>query len=367
MSTKKDKFTSQDHYFMKHAINLAAERNGFTGLNPSVGCVVVKKNKILSIGQTGFNGRPHAETVAIKACKKEDLKGSTIYVTMEPCTHYGKTPPCTNLIVKSKIKRVIYSINDVDIRTKKRAYSFLKSKKIITSSGLLMNKTKKIYKKYFEHKNKEKPYIISKLACSKDYFTSSKKKFITNEYSRKVSHLFRYYCDAILVSSKTANTDNSVLSCRLQGLDKYSPRRLIIDRELKIKKTSPIINDNRRINTIIFHNSKDNKKINYIKSKGVKLSYVDLDASGRLNLKKVFSKVYSLGISTIVVEGGKSLTSNLLKNKLINEFYLFKSNKNLKKLGKNNIYNFKKDINNLFKRKENIKTFLNGEEIIRYF
>ena len=178
MSTKKDKFTSEDHYYMNHAINLAAERNGFTGLNPSVGCVIVKNNKILSFGQTGFNGRPHAETVAIKACKKEDLKGSTIYVTMEPCTHYGKTPPCSNLIVKSKIKRVIYSIEDVDIRTKKKAHSFLKSKKIIASSGLLMNKTKKIYKKYFEHKNKEMPYIISKLACSKDYFTSSKKKFM---------------------------------------------------------------------------------------------------------------------------------------------------------------------------------------------
>ena len=367
MSTKKDKFTSEDHYYMNHAINLASERIGFTGLNPSVGCVITKNYKILSIGQTGFNGRPHAESAAIKSCKKKDLKGSTIYVTMEPCTHHGKTPPCTNLIVKSKIKKVIYSVNDVDIRTKKKALSFLKSKKINVSSGLLKNKTKKIYKKYFFHKNNKKPYVVAKLGCSKDYFISSKKKFITNQYSRKVSHLFRYYCDAILVSSKTANTDNSVLSCRLQGLDEYSPRRLIIDRELKIKKSSPIINDNRRINTIIFHNSKDKKKINYIKSKGVKLSYVDLDVGGRLNLKKVFSKVYSLGIGTIIVEGGKSLTRTLLKNKLINEFYLFKSNKNLKKLGKNNIYNFKKDINNLFKRKENIETFLNGDEITRYF
>ena len=147
----------------------------------------------------------------------------------------------------------------------------------------------------------------------------------------------------------------------------YSPRRLIIDRALKIKKTSPIINDNRRKNTIIFHNSKDKKKINYIKSKGVKLSYVDLDASGRINLRKVFLKVYGLGISTIIVEGGKLLTRTLLKNKLINEFYLFKSNKILKKLGKNNIFNFKKEINHFFKKKENIETFLNGEELIRYF
>ena len=107
--------------------------------------------------------------------------------------------------------------------------------------------------------------------------------------------------------------------------------------------------------------------LNYIKSKGVKLSYVDLDTSGRINLRKVFLKVYELGISTIVVEGGKLLTRTLLKNKLINEFYLFKSNKILKKLGKNNIFNFKKEINHFFKNKENIETFLNGEELIRYF
>ena len=142
MSLKKDNFTIFDKKIMHFAFNLANNNKGLTGTNPSVGCVVVKNNKILSIGQTGFNGRPHAETVAIKGCKKEDLKGSTIYVTMEPCTHYGKTPPCTNLIVKSQIKKVIYSINDVDIRTKKKAYSFLKSKKIIRSSGCLMIKTK---------------------------------------------------------------------------------------------------------------------------------------------------------------------------------------------------------------------------------
>ncbi len=367
MSTKKDKFTPEDHYYMNHAINLAAERIGFTGLNPSVGCVIVKNNKILSVGQTGFNGRPHAESVAINSCKKKDLKGSTIYVTMEPCTHYGKTPPCTNLIIKSKIKKVIYSVDDIDVRTKNKAHSYLKSKKIVSSRGLLKFKTKKIYKKYFEHKSKGKPYIISKLACSKDYFTSTKKKFITNEYSRKLSHLFRYYCDAILISSKTANIDNSILSCRLPGLEEFSPRRLIIDSDLKIKKNSPIINDKRRKYTIIFHHSKDKKKINYIKSKGVKLYYVDLDVNGRLNLKKIFFKAYNFGISTIIVEGGKSLTRVLLKNKLINEFYLFKSNKNLKKLGNNNIYNFINEINNLFKRKENIETFLNGDEVIRYF
>ena len=236
MSTKKDKFNKKDHYFMNLAINLASYRNGLTGLNPSVGSIIVKNNKILSHGQTGLNGRPHAEFDAIKKCNKKDLKNSTIYITMEPCTHYGKTPPCTNLIIKSKIKKVIYSINDVDLRTSNMAYSFLKSKKIIVLRGLLKAKTRKIYKNYFLHKNIQKPYIAGKIACSNDYFISSKNKFITNQHSRKVSHLLRYYFDSILVSSKTVNSDNSKLSCRINGLESYSPRRLIIDKDLKIKK-----------------------------------------------------------------------------------------------------------------------------------
>jgi len=367
MSTKKDKFSQKDHYFMNLAINLANSRNGLTGLNPSVGCVVVKNNKILSFGQTGFTGRPHAEFAAIKSCNKKNLIGSSIYITMEPCTHYGKTSPCTNLIIKSKIKRVIYSINDVDKRTANKAYLLLKSKKIDVSKGLLKTKTKKIYKNYFLHKNIKKPLIAAKIACSNDYFTSSKNKLITNQHSRKVSHLLRYNFDSILVSSKTANSDNSKLSCRISGLENHSPRRLIIDKNLKINKKSPIINDDKRNSTIIFHHSRDAKKIKYLRSKGVKLNYIDLDSHNKINLKIVFSKAYNVGIGSIIIEGGKTLTKSVLRDKLINEFYLFKSKKNLGKLGKNNIFDLKKKITYFLKKKENVETFLDGDKITKYY
>jgi len=367
MSSKKDKSYNLDKYFMSIAMNLAIERNGLTGLNPSVGCLIVKNKKILSFGQTGFNGRPHAEFEAIKKCKKKNLKGSSIYITMEPCTHYGKTPPCTNLIIKSKIKEVIYSISDSDKRTSNKAYSLLKLKKIIVSKGLLKSEVKKIYKNYFLHKKIRKPYIVAKIACSNDYFISSKNKFITNQYSRDVSHLLRYNFDSILVSSKTANSDNSKLSCRINGLEKHSPRRLIIDKDLKINKNSPIINDDNKSNTIIFHSTKDKKKLNQLKSKGIKLNHIDLDANNKINLKKVFSKAYNIGIGSIIIEGGKTLTKTLLRDKLINEFYLFKSKKNLGKLGRNNISDFKKKITNFLKKKENIETFLDGDKITRYY
>ena len=103
MSSKKNKFSKKDKLFMEIALDLARSREGLTGTNPSVGCVIVKNNNIISIGQTSYNGRPHAEFNAIKSCKKS-LKGSTLYSTLEPCAHFGKTPPCCNLIIKSKIK-----------------------------------------------------------------------------------------------------------------------------------------------------------------------------------------------------------------------------------------------------------------------
>ena len=115
MSSKKDKFTNRDRFYMNLAINLARGQDGLTGSNPSVGCVVVKNNNIISTGITGFGGTPHAETNALQKINKKDLKGSNIYVSLEPCSHYGKTPPCTNALIKSKVKKVIYSSFDTDL------------------------------------------------------------------------------------------------------------------------------------------------------------------------------------------------------------------------------------------------------------
>ena len=141
MSTRKDKFSIKDHLYMEIALDLARAREGHTGLNPSVGCVIVKNDKIISIGQTSFDGRPHAEINAIKN-NFENLKGSTMYVTLEPCSHHGETPPCTRTIIKSKINKVIYSVIDVDKRVHGKTYKILKSKKIKVRIGLLKDKTK---------------------------------------------------------------------------------------------------------------------------------------------------------------------------------------------------------------------------------
>ena len=139
MSTRKNKFSKKDKEYMSLALSLAGARHGHTGENPSVGCVIVKKDKIISIGQTGYNGRPHAEYNAIKN-SNVNLEGSKMYVTLEPCNHYGKTPPCTNLIIKHKIKEVFYSVEDIDKKVKGKSKKILESKNIIVKKGLLQKK-----------------------------------------------------------------------------------------------------------------------------------------------------------------------------------------------------------------------------------
>ena len=158
MSTRKDKFTKKDSFYMNLALNLAREGIGLSGENPSVGCILVKNDKIISKGQTGFNGRPHAEFNAIKSCK-ESLRGSTAYVSLEPCTHHGKTPPCSNIIIRSKIYKVIFSILDVDKRTRGKSFKIFKNKGIKVEYGLLHKKAINLYNSYIINKLKKLPFV----------------------------------------------------------------------------------------------------------------------------------------------------------------------------------------------------------------
>ncbi len=290
MSLKKDRKNSLDNKFMRFAINLAINQKGLTGTNPSVGCVIVKDKKIISYGVTSLNGRPHAEAIALKKCKINSSE-STIYVTLEPCSHYGKTPPCTNNIIKSKVKKVYYSIEDSDLRSSNNSKKILKSKKIIVKSGLLQNNTKRFYKNYDYVRKYKMPYVTGKLACSSNFNILKNKKPITNEHSRKVSHLLRYQNQGILTSYKTINSDNPRLNCRIKGLEKFSPARLIIDKNLKIKMKSYIISNSNKYNTIIFHSSRNKKKINNLKYKKIKLIYLKLNNYDLIDLNKIFKKI----------------------------------------------------------------------------
>ena len=260
MSTKKDKFTKKDKKYMSLALSLAGARHGLTGVNPSVGCVIVKNDEILSIGQTGYDGRPHAEFNAIKN-SNVTLGGSTMYVTLEPCNHHGQTPPCTNEIIKSKIQKVIYSVEDVDKKVKGKSLKILNSKNIIVKKGLLKKDVNDFYKPYFFNRRNKLPFATGKIAISKNNLIYSKgTKKITDIHSDRFTHFLRYKNDSILISYKTLNKDNPRLNCRLKGLSRFTPKRIILDNNLNIKTDSYIFNTANKKNTIIFYNKADKKK-----------------------------------------------------------------------------------------------------------
>ena len=365
MSSKKDKFTLKDKNYMKLALNLASARKGLTGENPSVGCLIVKNDKIISIGQTGFEGRPHAEHNAINN-SLEKIKGSKMYVTLEPCNHYGKTPPCTNSIIKSGISEIIYGMDDIDKKVKGKSFKILSNQKIKVKKGLLKTEAKNLYDTYIVNRNKKLPYVTGKIAVSKNKLIYSKgTKRITDKSSDNLTHYLRYKNDSIMISSKTLNIDNSKLNCRLKGFEKFSPKRIILDRNLEIKLNSYIFKSSKKNNTIIFHNSSNNKKIQILKKRSTLLKS-KVDNNKLFNLRMILKKLYSLGTRNLLVEGGDEITKNLIKNRLIDKFYIFKSPKNMKTSKKHKFFTSFNILNRRYKKKSKISSKLAKDHITTY-
>ena len=366
MSTKKDKFSTKDKIYMNIALDLAKSKHGLTGSNPSVGCVIVKNDKIISVGTTSYNGRPHAEYNAIKNCI-EDLKDSKIYITLEPCCHQGLTPPCTNLIIKSKIAEVIYSVADIDIRVRNKSFKILKSHKIIVKKGLLRNKVENFYYPYFLNRKKKLPYVSGKIAVSKNNLIYSKTNHkITNSYSDKFTHLLRYKNDSLMISYKTLNKDNPKLNCRLKGFEKYSPKRIILDNKLNTRINSFLIRTANSKNTLIFYNKADKKKVLSFKKRGVKLIKSKINRNNEFYIKDILKKLFNMGCRNLLIEGGDKLTNSLIKNKIFNKFYLFKSPKNLSKNSEFLKFSSLGILNQKYKKKLNLNLNLRKDRITLY-
>jgi diaminohydroxyphosphoribosylaminopyrimidine deaminase/5-amino-6-(5-phosphoribosylamino)uracil reductase len=365
MSTKKDKFSKKDKTFMELALNLAKARHGLTGVNPSVGCVIVKNNEILSIGQTGFDGTPHAEFNAIKN-SNENLEDSKMYVTLEPCSHYGKTPPCTNIIIKNKIKEVVYAVEDIDKKVKGKTLKILQSKDILVKKNLLKDKIDKFYIPYFFNRKNNLPYVTGKIAISKNNLIYSKgTKKISDIHTDKFTHFLRYKNDSLMISSKTLKKDNPKLNCRLEGLNKFSPIRIILDRNLETKKNSYIFKTANKNNTIIFYyNAKTKEKLMF-KKKGITLIKGKL-IKNSFDIKSILKKLYVLGCRNLLVEGGNDLSKHIVKKRLFNEFYLYNCEKNLSKLINYKEFNFLNELKKNYKNKLKINKEL-GKDLITLY
>ena len=325
--------TIKHSYYLDLAFQLAEKNLGQTKLNPSVGSIIVKNGVLISSGITSLNGRPHSEFNALKNLK--DCSGGTLYTTLEPCSHYGRTPPCVNIIIKKKIKNVFYAFEDPDKRTFKKARKVL-NKKDINCKLIPSKKYNKFYKSYFINKKLLIPFITAKIAVSKDFLSINKReKWITNENSRKIVHLLRSKNDAILSTSRSINNDNSLLNCRLNGLNNEKPDLFIIDLNLRLKKKLSLNKLLNKRKTFLITSKRNIKKISSYKKMGYKIILIN-----RLNDKKdfifLYKKIYKMGYSRLLIETGLTFLNTLIKDNLIHELFIFKSGKKLGKNGKNN-------------------------------
>ena len=309
--------------------HLLAKRNfGKTFPNPSVGCLIVKNKKIIAKGITASAGRPHAEEVALKIAGKNS-KGSTLYVTLEPCNHKSYNGSCTNQIIRSRVKKVFIATIDPDPRTNKKSIRKLIQNKIDTHYGITSEKTYILNKFFFISQKKNMPFTKVKMAISVDEKIAKynyKSKWISNSESRKFAHKLRNFSQVILTTSKTIIKDNPRFTVRKDNkVIRYMPV-IVIDNSLKIPINSRVLKYMPRRRVIVFTSTK-NKKYEILKRLGCEIILMKKAKNSKLSLKKIFKKIFLLGIKDILVESGGILLTELLKNNLVDEMHIFKSQK----------------------------------------
>jgi diaminohydroxyphosphoribosylaminopyrimidine deaminase/5-amino-6-(5-phosphoribosylamino)uracil reductase len=298
---------------MQLALNLSRNNIGLTASNPSVGAVLVQNNSIIATGITGGNGIPHAETIAIlKAGKK--AAGATLYVTLEPCSHLGKTPPCVDLIIKSGIIKVVIAAVDPDLRVDGTGIKKLREAGIEVVVGILEREAKELNRGFFMAKTQGRPFITLKLATSLDGKIADKNgqenngsKWITSEKSREYAHYLRAKNDAILVGAGTVSKDDPMLDCRLPGLEKYSPKRIVLSSKLDINLNSQVIQTAQKIPTFIATNNPATKQFSDL---GIGIIQFD-------NLNNLVKKLPELGINNLLIEGGSNVATQFLQENLV--------------------------------------------------
>ncbi len=337
-------------YYLILSNKLSNINQHITFPNPSVGCIVTKNNNIQKFGYTSKNGRPHAEYNCLKSLKK---KTENLYVSLEPCVHYGKTPPCINLIVSKKIKRVFCSNLDRDQRVFNKSKNFLKKKHISFHFKKIYNQS---IAEYNYTKQKKLPFVIGKIAVSNDGFTSKKnKKLFTNYKSQKFAHILRYQCDSILIGYKTLLNDNPKLNCRIGGISK-NIKKFIINKNLNFKKNN--LSNKFLKNSYVFHNSIDKKKI-LILSKNFKLIKIHNFSS-----LVILKKIYELGYRKLLIEGGVKTHKFFLEKKLINSFFVIRISDKFIKKGSQSFSKCYKLLN--LNYKSLLKFRLDDNQIIKY-
>jgi diaminohydroxyphosphoribosylaminopyrimidine deaminase/5-amino-6-(5-phosphoribosylamino)uracil reductase len=314
---------------MDSALNLARRGLGNTWPNPAVGCVIVKNDRVVGRGWTQSGGRPHAETEAVRNAGQETL-GSTAYVTLEPCNHYGKTPPCTEALICAGVKKVVIASLDPDSRVSGSGLKRLEDAGIIVELGMAKSEANKINQGYFLKVKDFRPFITLKIATTLDgkiATRSGASEWITGELSRKTVHKLRATHDAVMVGSGTALIDNPSLACRLPGVENKHKLRVILDGRLRLPENGVLAQTAKKIPVLIFtvSGSKDkSEKIKRLESLGVTIVIFEKNDT-RLDIRNVMAEVSAHGVTRLLVEGGGSLAASLLANDLVDELAWFRA------------------------------------------
>jgi diaminohydroxyphosphoribosylaminopyrimidine deaminase/5-amino-6-(5-phosphoribosylamino)uracil reductase len=316
----------KDSFYMHRCLNLAQKGLGETYPNPMVGCVIVHKDEIIGEGWHHAAGSPHAEVNAISSVKnKHLLKESTLYVSLEPCSHFGKTPPCANLIIKNKIPRVIIASKDPNPIVRGKGIAKLQNMGCEVYQGVLEKEADFLNRRFFTFHQKKRPYIVLKWAQTEDHFISPENNqknsseifWITNTISRQKVHQWRSEEAAILIGVQTAIDDNPKLTTR--NWKGNNPLRLILDPNNRISKTTHLQRDT---NSCLFFNLQLNNLDNDIKKSIVLKPY------SLINLLKY---CYKIKIQSIIVEGGKKTIQSFIDENLWDESRVFTNPKKMYK------------------------------------
>ncbi len=304
--------------YIKRCIELAKNGLGTTYPNPLVGCVIVFGNVIIGEGWHKKSGEAHAEVLAIESVRnKELLSASTLYVSLEPCSHFGKTPPCADLILKYKIPNVVIGTIDPNSKVSGKGIQKLKDSGVNVTYGILVNECNELNKRFFTFHSKTRPFIILKWAESSDGFISpinkkeQKPVWLSNEYSRQLVHKWRSEEQAILVGTQTIIDDNPSLTVR-DWVGK-NPIRVLIDRDNAIDTSSNVFDNQAK--TIVFSNKEvtsDSDTIQYIK--------IDFDKN---STQAIVDKLFKNNIQSIIIEGGRKTIQSFIDANLWDEARIF--------------------------------------------
>jgi len=322
---------AQDRRFMQLALTLGRRGLGNAWPNPAVGAVVVKDGVILGRGWTQKGGRPHAETEALKAAGKA-ARGATLYVTLEPCSHQGQTPPCTDAIIRAGIARVVSAMEDPNPQVAGQGHERLRAKGIAVEVGLGGEEARRAHVGHIRRIRDGRPHVLLKLALSADGKVGAagrKPVAITAEDARKQVSLLRAKYDAILVGLGTVLSDNPSLTCRLPGMLDHSPVRVVLDAQLRVPLPFSMVATARETPTWIFCASGASAIAEQVlREKNVEVLRVD-GRDGRLDLAQVLKTLAERGITRLMVEGGPMVAASFVKADLVDEAILLRSPKTI--------------------------------------